>query len=255
MKTIILFLVVVVAQVCWSQEIPVLTQILNQRTLGADIFFGRALAPAQSLEIKKTKLERIKAANQSLLSELNLVSNAFAKSTGSTAVASVYSAVQTIDAEIIGVGGHIVFSGDAPSAAQTRTLVLLPKNKIHSADPVNAVMDVLTSYKHSAKMSDFLYEYSEPQNLTVGSIVSTEGTDTSWVFPEAAAPFAEDKNFVLKKCRKLLGWRCITSLYRSEAITVGDAKTRVLFISLYDLDNNTDHADFAGDKRSKNQIT
>lgn len=257
MKSIILSLALLVTTAAFAQEIPVINILLQKRTEGGDSFYTQVLAPAQSLETEKTKIERIKSVNGTLLKELETVSKAFASSKGGDAtVTAVYDAARAFDSEVPGKGGHITFLGTNPSAAISRNLFLLPKAKLTtSTNPVNDVLDTLTSYKRSAKPSDFLYEYQDANHLTVGNIVELKGSDTSWQKPEAAAPFRVQQDYAIKKCRQLLGWRCITSLYRVDTVKSKGLLAHVLFISLYDLERNEDNAEFTGDKRSKNQIS
>lgn len=256
MKSIIFSLVIITTSLVFAQEIPELSRLLNLRTLGVDAVYGKALSPSQSLETEKSRFERIESSNAAMLSEVEAVSKAFTKQGPPDVVlGNVYNAVDKYDDEVSGNGGHILFLGANPSAAQSRNLFMIPKAKLTMANPTAAVVDVLTSYKRSAKTADFIYAYAQPFDLKAGKISSYEGTETSWKKPEAQAPFANAQDYVLKKCRKLLGWRCITSLYRTDSIQVGNDTTQVLFIAIYDLDANADHDEFAKDKRTKNQIT
>lgn len=256
MKSIVFSLIIFLASSFASaQEVSRLKEILKYRTLGADAFYGHVLAPAQSLEVGLSKSQRIANSNAAIIEDVGMMSGVFATTPQNKMVETVYTIARSIDSAVPGNGSHIIFEGVQPSSAFSRTLILLPKNKIKSGRPAEELMDILTSYKHSAKATDFTYEYAQPKNLTVGAISSIEGTDLTWLKQEAAAPFAEGQDYVIKKCRKLLGWRCITSLYRKETIHVDNTKVFLLYISLYDLNANKDHADFASDKRSQNQIT
>ncbi|MBC7466709.1 MAG: hypothetical protein H7256_12020 [Bdellovibrio sp.] len=256
MKSIIFSLILMAAPITFAQEIAELSRLVNLRTLGIDAVYGKALSPSQSLETEKSKFERIQSSNAAMLAEVEAVSNAFVKQGPPDMVlGNVYNTVDKYDSEVSGKGGHILFLGTNPSAAQSRNLFMISKAKLTMANPTAAVLNVLTSYKRSAKTADFIYAYAQPFDLKAGKIVSYEGTETSWLKPEAQAPFENAQDYVLKKCRKLLGWRCITSLYRTDSIPVGSDTMQVLFIAMYDLDANADHDDFAKDKRSKNQIT
>jgi hypothetical protein len=252
---IVFCLSILVAQTSWSQMNEVLGKYLSDRTLGADPFYGKVLAPALNLETSKTKVDRISEANVIMVSELDMMSYSFSITPAANLVNHMYDVVKLVDPAIIGRGGNIIFSGTNPSLAISRNLILIQKSKTKVSDPAAALMKTLTSYKHSAKPNDFVYEYSDATNLTSGAIKSTVGSDSSWTGAGAAPSFNENQDYVLKKCRQLLGWRCITSLYRTETLTDGVNRAQILFISLYDLTQNKDHAEFAGDKRSMNQIT
>lgn len=255
MKSIILSLSLLVTTSAFAQEIPTIKTILQKRTEGSEPFYAQVLAPSLSLETEKAKIERIKSSNAELLKELELVSKAFTAAKSADTVKAVYDVVTKIDSEVPGKGGHITFLGTNPSAAVSRNLFLLEKAKLTtSTDPVNDVLGVLTSYKRSAKPSDYLYEYADAKNLTTGNIVEIEGSDESWQKPEAAAPFRVKEDYAIKKCRQILGWRCITSLYRVDTVKAKEFLTHILFISLYDLEKNKDNPEFTDDRRSKNQI-
>ncbi|MFZ3230632.1 MAG: hypothetical protein WA160_10545 [Pseudobdellovibrio sp.] len=255
MKVVSMIFVLFLSQFALAQPLKTIADLLNQRTLGLDSFYGTILSPSESLETEKQKTERIQSENLKMLSEIDLISEAFDKSASSTVVDTVYEAVRKIDANVIGSNGNIIFQGTSPSSAQSRSLYLIPKAKTNSSSVPQSLLNALTSYKRSAKPSDFVYDYSQPLSLPLGPVKETVGTETSWFGAEAAQPFHDAQEYTLKKCRKLLGWRCVTSMYRTDQIIVNKSDALILFISLYDLVNNTDHPDFSGDKRTINQIT
>ena len=238
-----------------TKDVDLISQIINSRTNGNDAFYSKALSPAQSLQTDKSKSERIQSMNKQITSEMNAVVMAFKNAAEDQKVTAVQAATNGIEPQLNANGGAFVtFFDSVPSAATSRILLIIPK-KIKAGMSAATILNILTSYKHSPKQSDHLYEYASAQNLTQGSVKYVLGTDSTWKGSGAGAPFTLDKDYVLKKCRQLLGWRCVTSLYRAESQLKNDDAFKLLFISAYDLENNPDHADFAGDKRSNNQIT
>lgn len=238
-----------------TKEITAITQILNERTNGNDSYFSKVLSPAQSLEVNKSKSDRIISANQSIIDELTSVFTAFKSSAEDKKVDAVSEAVNQIEPDLVkNAGAFVTFYDSVPSAAVSRTMLMLSK-KLKPGLSTDQVFNILTSYKRSAKPSDQLYEYSFASDITQGSVLHSQGSDTTWMGAAAATPLALGENIVLKKCRQLLGWRCVTSLYRADSLLKAEENVKVLFISIYDLENNPDHPDFAKDKRSNNQIT
>jgi len=238
-----------------DKEISTITKTLNSRTNGNDPFYSKALSPAQSLDVSKNKSDRVQAVNNNIISEMNAVLTAFKTSPESKKLENVTAAVSGIEAEVVKAGGaYITFTDSNPSAAVSRTFLMIPK-KIKAGLTSKTIFDILTSYKRSPKPSDHVYEYSSAQNLTQGAVQYTQGDDNSWKGANALKPFEMNKDIVLKKCRQLLGWRCVTSLYQANILTKGSDAAELLFISTYDLTQNPDHPEFAGDKRGMNQYT
>lgn len=238
-----------------DKEISLITKTLNTRTNGNDPFYSKALSPAQSLDVSKNKSDRVQTVNNNIISEMNAILAAFKSAPENKKLESVTAAVSGIESQVVKEGGaFITFTDSNPSAAVSRTLLMIPK-KIKPGLNSKTIFDILTSYKRSPKPSDHVYEYSSSQNLTEGAVQYTEGSDNSWKGPMALKPFSMDKDIVLKKCRQLLGWRCITSLYQANVLTKGSEAAQLLFISTYDLTQNPDHPEFAGDKRGLNQYT
>jgi hypothetical protein len=252
----ILLLALVSVAAPTDKEISAISKALNSRTNGNNPFYSKILSPALSLDVSKNKSDRVQTVNDQLVSELSVVLGAF-KSAGSEAkkLENTTAAVAGIEANVVKEGGaFITFTDSNPSAAFSRTFLMIPK-KIKVGMTSKNIFDVLTSYKRSPKPSDHVYEYSSAQDLTQGAVLYTEGNDNSWKNPKALKPFDMDKDIVLKKCRQLLGWRCITSLYQANNISKGVEASQLLFISTYDLTQNPDHPEFAGDKRGVNQYS
>ncbi len=238
-----------------NKDVELISQIIGARTNGKDPFYSKALSPAQSLQTDKSKSDRIQTMNKQISSEIDAVLAAFKNAPEDQKSAMVQAATKVIEPQLNANGGAFVtFFDSVPSAVTSRIVLMIPK-KIKAGMSSTTILNILTSYKHSPKASDHLYDYASPQNLTQGPVKYVLGSDSTWKGSEAGAPFTLDKDYVLKKCRQLLGWRCITSLYRAESQLKNSDAFKLLFISAYDLENNPDHADFAGDKRSNNQIT
>ncbi len=243
------------SSIAFSQEIEFIKKILSERATGDSAVFAKAISPALSLQTNLSETERIATVNNQITNEIQVVTSAIVAAKADQVPAAAHAAAAKFDVGLADSSGHINFEGDDPSAAQTRNLFLIPKASIRSPHPAAEVINTLTSYKRSAKTNDFFFDYQEPLNLTVGQVTQRVGSETSWLKPEALKEFDIGKNYVLKKCRQLLGWRCITSLYRVDAVESRTGKSYILFIGLYDMDANPDNAFYANDKRTKNQIT
>ncbi len=237
------------------KDIESIAQILNSRTNGNDAFYNKALAPAQSLQLDKNKSERVQTVNQQIMLEFTSVLNSFKNASEDKKLDSVNQAVKGIEPQVVNNGGaYVSFVDSVPSAATARTFLMIPKS-LKPGLTSATILDILTSYKRSAKQNEQLYEYGSAQDLTSGSFTSVQGSDTSWKGSEAAQPFVLNQNYAIKKCRQLLGWRCVTSLYRADTQLSGADAFKLLFIAAYDLQSNPDQAEFSRDKRSTNQIT
>lgn len=258
-NTIVIYTILLLALVSVAapadKDVSLISKFLTNRTNGNNAFYNKALSPAQSLEVSKSKSDRIQAVNEKLAFELASVLGAFAGASEEKKLEIVTQAVSDIEKDVIKEGGaFITFTDSNPSSAYSRTFLMIPKKNKPKLTS-KTIFDILTSYKRSPKPSDHVYEYSSAENLTQGAVKYTEGNDNSWKSPNALLPFAMDKDFVLKKCRQLLGWRCITSLYQANNLSKGSAASQLLFIATYDLTQNPDHPEFAGDKRGTNQYT
>ncbi len=237
------------------KDIDAISKLLQERTNGNDAFYSKALSPAQSLDVDKSKADRIEIANKHIVDEIALVLSSFKSVAEDKKITSVYQAAALISPDLVKNSGvFVTFFDSNPSAAISRTLLMIPKS-VKPGLTAESILNILTSYKHSPKQSDHIFEYEVAQNLTQGHIIHVEGSDSSWIGKGSLSPLAVGEDFVLKKCRQLLGWRCVTSLYRADSLLKGEESVKSLFISAYDLEKNPDHADFANDKRSKNQIT
>lgn len=258
-NTIVIYTILLLALVSVAapadKEVSAIAKTLNSRTNGNDAFYLKALSPALSLDVSKNKSDRVQAVNDKLVSEMSTVLGAFAGASESKKLDAVTQAVSGIEKDVIKEGGaFITFTDSNPSAAFSRTFLMIPK-KVKPGINSKTIFDILTSYKRSPKPADHLYEYSSAQDLTQGAVLYTEGNDNSWKSPNASKPFNMNQDIVLKKCRQLLGWRCITSLYQANTLAKGSEASLLLFIATYDLTQNPDHPEFAGDKRGVNQYT
>jgi hypothetical protein len=237
------------------KDTEIVSQLINERTNGNDAFYSRALAPAQSLDSKMSKSDRINAVNSLMINEINSILLAFKTATEDKKVEAINRAILNFDGELVKNGGAwITFFDTKPSAAISRSFLMIPKKIKNNLKAID-LLNIVTSYKHSAKQSDYVYEYPDFQNLTVGQVIETKGSENSWRPPLAGAPFQLGVSTALKKCRQILGWRCVTSLYRADEFLTGSENIKILFISSYDLETNPDHPTFAKDKRSANQVS
>ena len=247
-----LFLMIATQAFAITPEAQQVEKLLSTRTNGNDPFYNKVLAPAQSLEQDKNKSARTQSVNNGIVREVDLVLNAFKSAAADKKIEAVNAVVAP---ELISSGGAFIsFVDGNPSAANSRTLLFISK-KNNPLVTVNNVLNVLTSYKRSAKPSDYVYEYSDVQNLTSGQIKATVGSENSWKLPEAPGAMLLNQNYGVKKCRQIFGWRCATSLYRADSFLKGADAVSTTFISMIDLTSNSDHGYFAGDKRSVNQIS
>ncbi len=257
-KTVILFatLFILFASSVFAAtpEALQVSKILKERTNGNDSLYSKLLSPAKSLDVSKNASDRIQSINDQITREIDLVTAAFNSSAEDKKIEAVHAAANLIDSKMTADGGaHIIFVDQNPSSATARILMLIPKK--NSTVSGKNVLNALTSYKRSAKPNNFVYEYAIAENLTSGPIKNLVGSETSYLLPEAATPLKASEQVVLKKCRQLLGWKCLTALYRADAYSISPGGLHLLFSSNVDLNSNPDHADFAGDKRSTNQTT
>jgi hypothetical protein len=237
-----------------SPEASQVSSVLKQRTNGNDAFLNKLLSPAKSLDVSKNDSDRVQKINDQISNEVSVVVAAFNSAKSDSKITAVGEAINKIDPNVIKSGGAFIsFIEKNPSSATARIVLLIPKKTI-SVTAKN-VFNVLTSYKRSAKPSDVVYEYASAENLTSGTMKTRIGSETSYLLPAAAGPLALSKNYVLKKCRQLLGWRCVTSFYRADQYLKAPSLFFNLFVSIVDLAANPDHSDFASDKRSVNQVT
>lgn len=253
------FIVPAFSTVLETKESDFVAKLLKDRTNANDAFYSKVLSPAKSLELDKNSDARIQTVIDQMTKEFDLVTTAFKDSNEEQKVNSVNAAVNKIEPEVVKAKGAYITFVDAstpahsgPSSGVARIVMLVPKKgpQVTAA----SVLATFSSFKHSAKASDYFYEYENARNITSGAVKTTVGNDSTWVLPTAAAPFVVGQDHVIKKCRQLLGWRCVTSVYRTDSFFSAAEAFNMLFIAIYDLENNLDHADFAKDKRSTNQI-
>lgn len=229
--------------------------VMSGYTLGNDPFYSRALSPAKSLDMNKSDSDRTAEMNDKMSTEIDSVLTAFKSADDDNKMAAVVAAAKALDSKVGGgASAHIEFIDGKPSAAIARALIMIDKTGNEDTLNAKSVLDVITSYKRSAKPSDYSYEYENAQDLTQGNIQSVEGSDSNWVRPNAAAAFETGKDYAIKKCRQIFGWRCVTTLYRLGEANIAGESTPYLFMGNYDLSDNKDNAYFGGDKRTSNQV-
>lgn len=242
-------------QVPSQKDVEKIAQILNARTNGNDPLYSKVLSPALSLEVDKNKSARAQKVNDQIIFEMQSVITAFKSAPEDQKAVAVRQTISSVEPELIKNDGvYITFFDSNPSAAFSRTFLLVSK-KNSPGVTAKDLFSVLLSYKRSAKPNDHVFEYPQADNLTVGPVKYTLGNENTWKGTEAALPLILNQDIAIKKCRQLLGWRCVTSLYHAESFLKTTDATNLLFISTYDITNNPDFPDFARDKRGINQIT
>lgn len=247
-------IIVLISSFAHAQEVEYIQHVLEIQTMGHDSTYARIVLPGQSLQAGD-KVSKVQSVNRQVVAEVSLLLQAFTSTESKDVVGVVRAAARTIDADLATKTGHIVFEGSAPMAMQARTLLFVPKGKVKVADPATVMSNSMSSYRRSAKKDDFVFEYENALNLQHGKITERRGSDTSWLKPEAAPAFIVGQDYALKKCRRILGWRCTTSIYHAEELQLTSEanKAHFLFSFTYDLENNPDHSKFSG-SQSKNQL-
>lgn len=231
-----------------------LNKFLVSMTVGNNGFYNKVLSPAKSLKINLSDSDRIQEVNSKIIHEIHTVINEFTIATEEKKLETMRAVIFKFDPELAkNNGSNITFMGNSPSAAFSRVAVLIKKTSaIASAE---SLLKSFSSYKRSAIPSTFIYEYSDAANISQSTIKAVKGTDLSWKLPHAALSIRPGQDLVLKKCRQIFGWKCVTSLYRTGQLQSGKESIKYFYASMYDLATNPDHPEFADDKRSINQIT
>lgn len=233
-----------------------LQKFLNSMTLSNDGFYNKILSPAKSLNLNLSESDRTLEVNNKVAAEIDDVLTTFKNSKDENKLEAVRAQVSKYDPEVISNNGaHITFLNDAPSAAFSRILMMVEKKAGNPSATAEGLLNSFSSYKRSAIPSTLVYEYSDPTNISQGKVKSSVGSVVSWKIPLAAEPIKPNQDLVLKKCRQIFGWKCVTSLYRTTQILPGKDSIKLLFAGIYNLISNPDHPDFANDMRSTNQIT
>lgn len=252
-KIAILVLSLTVFNSAFAQNAEELKQVIDSYTLNSShVLYERVLSPAMIPDLSKNKDERIQILNEQISIEINTVLSAFNNSNEDKKQKAVLQVIKNIDSTMLSpASANLQFTTGEPGVGTARTLLMF-KKKSHMT-PEN-IIAVISSYKRAAKPSDHAYEYEDPQNLTKGKIIYTKGSDTSWTGSSAPDSFTPEKDYVLKKCRYIFGWKCNTLLYHVDKLNTPEGRVDYLFMSNYDLKNNPDHRDFIVDNRSVNQI-
>lgn len=233
-----------------------LTKLLSSMTLSNDGFYNKAISPAKSLNLALNDASRIEEVNFKIISEMDALSKAFKIAPEDKKVEETRKIIAQIDPDIIkNNGANIQVINGSPSAAFSRTFIMIEKKPSNPSATTERLLGTLSSYKRSAIPRAYTFEYSDSRNLNQSSVKKTEGTDVSWKPPFAAQEITMNQDLVLKKCRQIMGWKCVTSLYQTGQLLTGADKTKYLYAGIYNITSNTDHPDFANDKRSFNQIT
>lgn len=233
-----------------------LTEFLSSMTLGNDGFYNKALSPAKSLNLNLSGADRIQEVNIKIIDEMNVVLSTFKDTPENKKLEAVQKIVNGIDPDIFKNGGaNIQFINGSPSAAFSRTLIMIEKKAGNVTANAEKLMNTLSSYKRSAIQGTYVYEYSDSRNISQSTIKISVGSDATWKTPLAADGISANQDLVLKKCRQIFGWKCVTAIYKTGGLLTGADSMKYLYAGIYDLVNNADHSDFINDKRSFNQIT
>lgn len=238
-----------------TPEKAALSDLLTTFTIGNNALYNRIISPGKSLNTGRSDADRTAELNAQLLTEMNAVIFTFKNSTEEEKVQKVNQVVAQIDREVVSNKGvHIQFIGGRPSAAINRTLVMIPKDTNNPALTVENVLNTVTSYRRSARPSDYAYEYSQADNLQQSTVRLTQGNDETWKPPLAPAGLEIGKDYAIKKCRQIFGWKCATALYHADRLLSGEDEVGLMYTGSYNLKDNADNSQFARDGRSKNQV-
>ena len=244
------------AAVTTSNTKLTLNKFLSTLTLGNDGFYNKVISPAKSLNLNLNDAARTQEINTKVINEMDAIVSVFKKTSEDKKLEAVKSIVNQIDPDIIKNGGaNIQVINGSPSNAFSRTLIMIEKKSGNINATAEQLLKTFSSYKRSAIPSTFIYEYSDARNLSQSSIKTTVGTDLSWKLPQAAPEISANQDLVLKKCRQIFGWKCVTSIYQTGQFLAGEDNIKYFYAGIYDLANNQDHSGFSQDRRSMNQIT
>lgn len=232
-----------------------LLKFLNAMTLSNNGLYNKILSPAKSLNLNLSESDRTLEINNKVAGEIDSVLTTFKNSTEENKLQAVQAQVSKFDPEVVSNGAHIIFFNNGPSAAFSRVLMMIEKKAGNAAVTADAVLKSFSSYKRSAIPSTYVYEYSDAANISQSTIKAAIGSEATWKLPLAAEAIKPNQDLVLKKCRQIFGWKCVTSLYRTGQLLQGNDSTKLLYAGIYNLVSNPDHPEFSGDKRSTNQIT
>lgn len=237
-------------------EPTTIPEFLAAITLGNDGFYNRVVSPSKSLNLNQSASARTLESNNKISDEVGRVLETFERGPEEMKAAQVRATVSAIDPKIISSGGaNMQFFGSSPSGAYSRVLILISKNSKNSKISQKQLLASFSSYKRSAILGLSVYEYSDARNISQSRILTREGSNQSWKPPQAASEIAKNQDLVLKKCRQIFGWKCVTSLYRTGDLRAEKSVTSYFYAGVYDLINNQDSPMFSRDARSTNQIT
>lgn len=237
-----------------TPEASQVSKVLTERTNGNDAYYNRMLAPAKSLDVQRSESDRIHSVNGQISHEIEMVVSAFKNASEENKAEAVKEAISGFENQVNNNGGvFITFTNSNPSAANSRAITLIPKT--NGFITAASVLNVFSSYKRSPKGSDQFYEYSNPQDLTNSDVRASSGGEASHLLPQAASPMKVGQNYAIKKCRQIMGWRCVTAIFRIDNYLKGADSFGMFFSSMADLSNNPDHAQFSHDSRSVNQVS
>lgn len=238
-----------------QMEVEALRNMLIERTVGNNELYNRVISPAKSLDKNQSESERTIQANENILRDVERVLTAFNSSSEADKLNAVLAAINQIDPNIVkNKGVNIQFTNGEPSAAVNRNFLMIYKSADKANLTAESLLNTLSSYRRSARPSDHAYEYSMVDNLQQSDIRYTRGNDDTWRPPQAPASIEIGTDIAIKKCRQILGWRCATALYSAGEVLTEEQNVKYFYTGSYNIKTNGDHAEFAKDGRSKNQV-
>jgi hypothetical protein len=214
---------------------------------GQDEAFGKAVAPAQSLDGAKPREERVRAVIDRMAHEIETVRTAFVSAPAANRIAKTRAAVAQFSAETARDGASRSFEGNGPSLSIMRQLLFVPAS---SAVSSATIMQTISQFERSPKAEDNYYEYSDPADLAGSTIIDLSGTEDPL---KVGSPMIPRRVYALKKCRHIavLGWFCNTALYQVRELGIAGSQMRSLVTFLRPLGKGADNATFKYE-RAKN---
>jgi hypothetical protein len=228
-----------------------LPDILATIAQGRDPAFGKAVAPALSLDPALPPAARAAQIVTRIAHEVETVVAAFASATDAERIAKTKAAVARFSAETARDGAARSFEGSGPALSVMRQLLFAPAQSA-GADPAAKVTDIVSSFERSPKTDDSYYAYANPADLRGSQVTELPGSDTSWT-TKAQPAMTPGQVYALKKCRHvfMLGWYCNTQLYQVRDLPGSGVKLLLTF--LHPLPPGADNPRFTDD-RAKNIV-
>lgn len=234
-----------------ANESAQLRQVLEARTTQRDGRFAGQVAPGLYL-VDGSPEQRLQEANQRLVTEANVLLQAFASGGDDQRVGLTLKALSAFDAETARDGAARLFFGRGPSMSIMRQIVFVPADRL-GANAVQKVMEAVSSFELLPKPEDYYYVYSNALSLSQSRAPETRGASGSHL--RASQTMADNAPYAIKKCRHVLfTWYCNTSQYVQQPVSSSSDSARLLVTTLVDLKRNNDSPDFNRDSRTSNIV-